>query len=142
MQWFLFLKGFFFKYPKVPQPRAFFRKWQVPHPMETIEVEHSREIWSKTTAWAGNGAYVKTSAKSTKLRPLPRYPRVTSVPNSFGYQDTGISTSSTLQQVSTESRSTQTPNHILCSTSKDVDTLLMNECHSASQEAHQNLDTW
>ena len=43
---------FFFKYPKVPQPMAFLRKWQVPHPMETIEVEPSREIWSKTTAWA------------------------------------------------------------------------------------------
>ena len=31
---------------------AILRKWQVPHPMVTIKVEHSREIWSKTTAWA------------------------------------------------------------------------------------------
>ena len=36
---------------------AFLRKWQVPHPMETIKVEHSREIWSKTTAWAGERHY-------------------------------------------------------------------------------------
>ena len=33
---------------------AILRKWQVPHPMETIKLEHSREIWSKTTAWAGS----------------------------------------------------------------------------------------
>ena len=45
---------------------AFLRKWQVPHPMETIEVEHSREIWSKTTAWAGANATWARHEKSER----------------------------------------------------------------------------
>ena len=43
---------FFFQIFQGSTAQGILKKWQVPHPMETIEVEHSREIWSKTTAWA------------------------------------------------------------------------------------------
>ena len=43
---------FFFLISQGSTAQGILRKWQVPHPMETIKMEHSREIWSKTTAWA------------------------------------------------------------------------------------------
>ena len=43
---------FFFQISQGSTAHGILRKQQVPHPMETIKVEHSREIWSKTTAWA------------------------------------------------------------------------------------------
>ena len=51
---FLF-ERFFFQISQGSTAHGILRKQQVPHPMETIKVEHSREIWSKTTAWAGHG---------------------------------------------------------------------------------------
>ena len=43
---------FFFQIFQGSTAHGILRKQQVPHPMETIKVQHSREIWSKTTAWA------------------------------------------------------------------------------------------
>ena len=45
---------FFFQISQGSTAHGILRKQQVPHPMETIKMEHSREIWSKTTAWAGH----------------------------------------------------------------------------------------
>ena len=62
---FYFLKGFF-QISQGSTVHGILRKQQVPHPMETIKVEHSREIQSKTTAWAEN-----TSHRTHSVGPSP-----------------------------------------------------------------------
>ena len=54
--------------------------------------------------------------------------KVTFAPNSFAYQDIGTSMCSILQQGFTELQFIPTRSPILCSVSKDMDTLAMNEC--------------